>query len=204
MGVVEGLEQLADQVHRAGDRQRAALLFLQPGRVDPLHVIHREMEDPVGLAHLMERHDVRVIERLRICASRRNRSVSTFEAVMAGLIVFKATTPPSTADGEVDDPHAAPAQLADDLVTRDWLGMGANPFPAGRTERDCVRLRHGVFRRGRGPDPRQRGRADPATTRDRAGRSRTGPRPGGMIYGETGLSRRGRRPALSWEPSERT
>ena len=62
VGVIQGPEQLADQIHRAGDRQGAAMLRQQLRRVGPRHIVHREIEESVGLAHLVERHDIRVIE----------------------------------------------------------------------------------------------------------------------------------------------
>ena len=62
VGVIERPEQLADQVHRAGDRQGAAMLPQQLRSVGSRHIVHREIEESVGLAHLMERHDIRVIQ----------------------------------------------------------------------------------------------------------------------------------------------
>ncbi len=89
------------------------------------------------LAQLVEGHDVGVIQLAQdLCLAEESPDfhLRRFDGRLDRLERHEPAV--SRADGLVDDPHAAAAQLTDNLVARDGLGMVANASQAGRADRD--------------------------------------------------------------------
>jgi hypothetical protein len=63
VGGVERVADLAEQPQRAGHRHAPALLLQQALEVAANDVAHRDEQLPVGLASLVDREDVRVVQR---------------------------------------------------------------------------------------------------------------------------------------------
>ncbi len=114
--MLQAQRRLVDVVAGVGDRQRAAGLD-QPGQVEALDVLHGEDEalaDPQGR---IGGHDVGVVEFGRV-ANLAKEAVKNAAAVdeLAADDLEHLDAAHHRVVGEVDDAHAAPAELAEDLV----------------------------------------------------------------------------------------
>ena len=64
VGVVDRLEQLAYPADRAADGKIAAVLLAGAPRIGTTYIFHRKKQQAFRLPHLVERHDVRMVQHL--------------------------------------------------------------------------------------------------------------------------------------------
>jgi hypothetical protein len=121
VGGVERRGDLAARVDRPVGPQ-AALLAQHGGEVRALDVLHREVEQPVDLAGVVDRDDVRVLERR---GDPRLALEALAEALRLGVFrgddLDRGAAPEVQVLGPVDDAHAAAPEAGLDPVAGDGL-----------------------------------------------------------------------------------
>ena len=162
VGVRERARHLAEQAHRVGDRQRAALLE-PPAQRFALDERHGEVREAGDLAGREERHDVRVLE----AGGEEDLLLEALGAHARGELGGEELDDDAAAEaavaGEVDAAHAAAAELALELEGgpeggRQLLGEGSSQ------RRDPVQERVPKYTPGDTGLPRCRSPERPAST----------------------------------------